>query len=337
MKKPWYQSAIQSVVIIKYIPWILVGLGIVGSILDTLSSSEWITPSVTYIGTIVIVVGVILIQIALKRSPAKWITDGDQVLRISSLGIKQLFIMAGIIVALWIPRLLPKAEKPPEFSPGTDVSPPITSIVPTPNVTSIKTPKILFEDKFDQLGLQSEWQWVDPANDSNYELNTTKGSLKLSTNSQNHNLYEVDNYNAPRLMLPTAYDNFAITTHVEIPPGINYQGAGLLFWQDEYNYVRLEYAHGYNRTGPHIWSRTNGESQAPGDERNDPNSSYLNMIRTGTTVRTFFSNNGTDWNQIGEVVYIRSDLPIWVGLVLVNGTEGIAWSADFDFFIMEEP
>lgn len=331
MDKPLYQRIITS-----YLPWILLGVTFVGSLIDTINNLELISPIVTYVGTAMIIGLMFFLQNLFQKDSIYWIAETGERIRIKSLGIKNIIVGLGLIFALWIPRFLPETSKPFANPPVTVIPPAITVVVPNSNSTIIKPVGVIFEDRFEQQGIESEWKWVDPANDSDFEENISQGLLRISTNDENHNLYEVDNYNAPRLMLPVSYDNFAITTHVTIPYGTNYQGAGLLLWQDEFNYVRLEYAHGFNRTRPHIWYRTNGDFQGPGDERNAPDSSFLKIVRTGTTVRTFFSNDNINWNQIGDVVYIRSDLPMWVGLSLISGAQGSNWSAEFDFFILEE-
>lgn len=334
MEKPWYQRVITS-----YFPWILLGITLVGSLIDAIKNLELISPLVTYGGTFVIIVLLILLEIIFQKKEIYWTVETGERIRIKSLGIKNIIVGIGLIVALWIPRTLPEISSSstvPLVTVVTVIPPAITIVVSNPN-SIISTPNVFFDDRFDQKNLQAEWQWIDPANDSRYDLDNSSGNLIISTSDRNHNLYGVDNYDAPRLMLPITLDNFAIATRVKIPPGTNYQGAGLLFWQNEDNYIRLEYAHGYNRTGPHIWYRTNGDPQAFGDERDSPASVYLKIVRTGSTVRTFFSKDYINWNEIGSVIYLRADLPIWVGLALVNGTHGFSWSAEFDFFIIEEP
>ncbi|MCD4654770.1 DUF1349 domain-containing protein [bacterium] len=205
----------------------------------------------------------------------------------------------------------------------------------SPDPPPVTLDNIYIEDKFDST-LRSEWEWVDPAGDSKMDLKKYPGKLHLSTSNQQHNLYEVYNFDAPRLLLSSMHDNFSIVTQVKIPQGKNYQGAGLLLWQNNRNYVRLEFAHGFTRTGPHLLWCTHG-NHGGGDERDAPGSSYLKLTKTGTSVRAAFSENGVEWKEIGSVIYIRTDLPMKTGLALVNGTEGEWWSADFDFFTMKEP
>ncbi|MCB0210801.1 MAG: tetratricopeptide repeat protein [Anaerolineae bacterium] len=102
MRKPWYQKIVTS-----YLPWVITGFLFVGSILDTLSNAvDWIPPTLTYIGTLIILLIFLSAQIFLRRSPILWVTSDGQEVYIKSLGLGPLLILGGILAALWLPRLV---------------------------------------------------------------------------------------------------------------------------------------------------------------------------------------------------------------------------------------
>jgi len=186
--------------------------------------------------------------------------------------------------------------------------------VPTPS----------FTDQFDNPPLNAGWTWVDPLGDSSYSLTANPGSLRLSTPDHGHDLYM--NFDAPRLVR-TASGNFDIKTKVTINPQYNYQGAGLLIWQDVDNYIRLE------RTlvsGVDLWYRVNGNYQG----KEIPFSTspvYLKISRAGNDFTASYSTNNSSWTNVLTVNF-PANSSLQVGLVLLNEWQDHPISADFDFF-----
>jgi hypothetical protein len=120
MKKPWYQRTITF-----YLPWVITGFVFIGSILDTVgNTTNWITPSVTVTGTIVIVLNYVLLSFCLKRSPLAWITENGQKVLINRVGIKPKLVVIGVLVALWLPRVVYLLLPATPISDKADVSTP---------------------------------------------------------------------------------------------------------------------------------------------------------------------------------------------------------------------
>jgi hypothetical protein len=102
MRKPWYQRLITS-----YLLWIIAGFLFVGSFLDAISKGlSWITPSITYIGTILAMVMFLALSIVLPRTRILWVADDGNSVQIKAIGIKPLLMLTGILIALWMPRFL---------------------------------------------------------------------------------------------------------------------------------------------------------------------------------------------------------------------------------------
>jgi hypothetical protein len=102
MNKPWYQK-----IFVSYVPWVLAGFIFIGSVLNTVSNTrELITPTLTWIGTLVVLLIAWTVVLWLKYKPVLWVTGAGQQSYIKSLGWKPLFLTVGIIVPLWIPRFI---------------------------------------------------------------------------------------------------------------------------------------------------------------------------------------------------------------------------------------
>ncbi|MEZ4677330.1 MAG: DUF1349 domain-containing protein [Caldilineaceae bacterium] len=86
------------------------------------------------------------------------------------------------------------------------------------------------------------WVWTDPYNDATYDPSARPDYLRI-TAPRGNDLYPGFNYDAPRLLQPITGD-FVMETRLEADPAYNYQGAGLLIWQDSDNFVRLELGYG---------------------------------------------------------------------------------------------
>jgi|GEM_PF-1161819 len=181
-----------------------------------------------------------------------------------------------------------------------------------------------FCDDFDGT-LNAGWQWIDPLGDSSYSLVITPGYLRLYTPDGEHDLYM--NMNAPRLLQPITGD-FTVTTRLTIHPQYNYQGAGILVWEDENNFIRLE------RTlvrGVNLGYRINGVF---GEIAEIPFSSptvQLKLQRRGNDFTAWYRDDATDWLEAGTVSYPAS-ADLQVGLSLLNNWQDNPIWVDYDYF-----
>lgn len=101
MNKPRHQK------LITYIGLIAGGFIVAGSLLDTINNSiDLITPPITYVGTILAGLITLSLQFYLKRNPISWKTKDGQLVHVKSLGWGPKSVLAGILLALWMPRLV---------------------------------------------------------------------------------------------------------------------------------------------------------------------------------------------------------------------------------------
>ncbi|NTU78486.1 MAG: DUF1349 domain-containing protein [Chloroflexales bacterium] len=183
-----------------------------------------------------------------------------------------------------------------------------------------------FCDTFDGSQLNSSWQWVNPLGDATYSLTEQPGDMRLTVPRGGYDLYS--NYNAPRLLRSVSGD-FTATTKVTIDPTFNYQGAGLLVWQDENNYIRLE------RTlvsGIDLWYKTAGVYAGKEISFNSSNTVFLRLQRADSTVTAWYSLDNTNWEYVFAVTNPSLSAQVQVGLALTNQWQDNPIHADFDFF-----
>ena len=116
--EPFYQK------LVKWIGWIFAGLLCLGSFLDAVSNAiTIITPSITYIGTLLILLCWLLAFVFLKYKPIRWVARNGQLIRITKLNSKFYFLLAGFILLLWIPYFINSSNNPSlEITNLTDYS-----------------------------------------------------------------------------------------------------------------------------------------------------------------------------------------------------------------------
>lgn len=181
-------------------------------------------------------------------------------------------------------------------------------------------------------GLPQDWEKIDPEKENPSDFDTSGGVLKLKIPS-GKDLYG-DNRTSPRLLKSVTGD-FEIETRVKFSPKQDYQGAGLLIFRNDNNYLRLE--RGYGGTG-------GGEDGIRFDKREDevyepvvtqekfPTSAgevELKFRRVGKDFTAFWREVGkTEWKEVGKVMTNYPET-VQIGLIGVNTADEI--TAEFGF------
>lgn len=191
----------------------------------------------------------------------------------------------------------------------------------------------------DEKKLQTIKGWgevVDP--DGDCTVQSEKGKVTITVPEKNHNLAPVIGQNAPRILQEVEGDftvqvkasgDFKPTDRSTLEGGRSFNGAGLLLWQDEKNFLRLErnsfripeqnlsvcyppllelYADGQ-------YQNTNPEPQP--DTFFKGRSTYLRLERRGGTVRASLSDDGKEWSFVKQ---LRVDFPkkLKVGVAAIS-------------------
>jgi regulation of enolase protein 1 (concanavalin A-like superfamily) len=166
------------------------------------------------------------------------------------------------------------------------------------------------------------WQWIDPGEkDTPTPKDVKKGVLRVRV-PPGKNLYG-DNRTAPRYVKPITGD-FQIETRVKFLPKENYQGAGLLVYKDDNNYIRFERAYGGvggGGEGLRIDVRNANEYKpivTPDAIPTEIGEVDLKFVRSGKVFTAYWrADQDSEWREAGEY---ESDYPetVLVGLVACN-------------------
>jgi regulation of enolase protein 1 (concanavalin A-like superfamily) len=193
---------------------------------------------------------------------------------------------------------------------------------------------------------------IDPEGDCT--IQPAGGKLTISVPGTTHDMWfgapEARNrFNAPRVMREVAGDFVArvkVTLDWNLTSGSSYNGAGLVVWDSENQYLRLErnrYVRGSEPRGPFSGVAplydVNGQ-RAPGwkslpDEFYRGRSTWLRIERDGTRITTSVSHDGLTWVQTGAYA---TQFPhrVQVGLLVIN-TSPRGCVAEFeDFKLLRE-
>jgi regulation of enolase protein 1 (concanavalin A-like superfamily) len=232
----------------------------------------------------------------------------------------------------------------PTSSTSTTTTPTATTTTTTTTTTVTTTPPAegtpVFGDDF-QDELNPAWTWTDPNDDATYDLAARPGWIRFTV-PDNNDLANATNYDAPRLLIPWEGD-FTIETVVEFDPQLEYQGAGILVWDGEGNFLRYEF--GFGGLG--------------GEEKNIAvltqqdyflgiGTSYpLPSIATHMTLwltrkgnrfyASYQQQNRPKANFGGSFVDLTLNSAVQVGIVQISQYNTYTLSADFDYFKITSP
>lgn len=197
-------------------------------------------------------------------------------------------------------------------------------------------------DPFSGSSLQPRWSWLRE-DATHWSLTERPGFLRITT--ENGTLLGSSN-NGQNVLLAgaPALLQFDIATHVYFTPTENFQIAGLLFYQDDDNFLWLSRA--YCASPPPGCVSGNGiyfdhEEGGTGVGGNFAmtttlqSEAYLRMVRDGDAVAGYYSENGNDWTLVGTHTMGSGMVPVQVGLSANNSVFGAAdIPADFDYFAL---
>jgi regulation of enolase protein 1 (concanavalin A-like superfamily) len=166
------------------------------------------------------------------------------------------------------------------------------------------------------------WQWIDPDERNKptpHDIKTSVLRIQVPTGKDLCG----DNRSAPRYVKAIKGD-FQIETRVRFLPKENYQGAGLLIFKDDNNYMRFERAYGGlggGAEGLRIDVRNGPEFTplvTPADIQTDAPEVELKIVRSGRTFTAYWrEDENAEWREAGE---FESDFPesILAGVIACN-------------------
>jgi regulation of enolase protein 1 (concanavalin A-like superfamily) len=167
-----------------------------------------------------------------------------------------------------------------------------------------------------------EWQWIDPDESKSPTPHDTKAAV-LRVRVPNGKDMRPGNMSAPRFVKAIS-GNFHIETGVHFAPKENYQGAGLLIYVDDLNFVRFERAYGGQGGGGEglrMIAIRNGELQiitTPADLPTEAVNVQLKISRTGDMISAFWRENEyEEWRAAGAAEF-RIPETVISGVIVCN-------------------
>jgi regulation of enolase protein 1 (concanavalin A-like superfamily) len=177
---------------------------------------------------------------------------------------------------------------------------------------------------------------IDPLKDCKFTL--AEGKLTVTAGKGDHDLaVEAKEMNAPRVLKEIEGD-FTVSVKVsgDYPKGakganekrtIVFYGAGLLVWEDEKNYVRLERAYVDRLDGTPTYTygswelRAGGEWVRQGTQEDFPmtgsDPAWFKLSRKGNTFTAAISKDGKEWKEL-EAIDAEMGKKVKVGVCAVH-------------------
>jgi regulation of enolase protein 1 (concanavalin A-like superfamily) len=188
-----------------------------------------------------------------------------------------------------------------------------TAPTPTPETSptpSVSEPEAIKNDVNVSFSSYSDdwpkgWRWIDPDEahaPTPHDVKRGVLRVRIPSGKELRGKYA----NAPRYVKAIEGD-FEIETRVRFRPTENYQGAGLIIYVSDLNYVRLE--RGYGGIGGGAGSirfdaRLNGEFtpvSQPGDTETDAEMVDLKLVRSGNLILAYWRlDEENPWREVGE-------------------------------------
>ena len=167
-----------------------------------------------------------------------------------------------------------------------------------------------------------EWQWIDPDEAKDPTPHDVKGGVlrvTVETRKDLHGEYR----NAPRY-LKSIKGDFQIETRVRFSPKENYQGAGLLIFVNDNNYLRFERAYAGGEGGGEgirLDIREGSDHRpivTPGDIQWEAPEVDLKVMRIGRLFIAYWrANEEQEWREAGEYESQYPDA-VLAGVAVVN-------------------
>jgi beta-xylosidase len=222
---------------------------------------------------------------------------------------------------------LPASETP---SPTATLQPDTATPAPTATAaatsTASATPYPVFWDDFTGE-FRPGWTWIRE-NDALWSLTSVPGSLRIV----------LEGAKLPRNLLVRMPDseNFQITTHLRFEPTSNFQGAGLIVYLDDGNWLSLGRAYcdiQNSCVGNGVYFDRVRDGQFTGSnfgaDTQLKDEAYLRIDKEGSLFTAYYSDDGAEWQTIGQHEVPTTDPK--VGLT-TGGSHIVGAIALFDYF-----
>jgi|GEM_PF-5790869 len=194
-----------------------------------------------------------------------------------------------------------------------------------------------YETTFPQGDYDDAWRWIDP--DGNCQLQQLQpAGLRILAPDQEHDLWPGSNLNAPRFLRPCS-GNFIATARVRCQPTSHVQGVGLLIWDDERNFARVNRSlhHPGDPRSSHLVlfeGCSDGLYAVSGTVPCKAVDLYLRIAYSNNAVTAAYSLNSRVWHDVGATMFFPSD-DLSVGFVVLNQWGNTPFFGDLLSFSIE--
>ncbi len=197
---------------------------------------------------------------------------------------------------------------------------------PTPNT---------FLESFGDPVLNPRWTWVDPVGNSTWSLTANPGHLRMVLPAgSTHNCWP-GLLNCVRLLTPLQPGDFTAETKIDgAALGQRAQGYGILFWQDQNNFIRFEFWSYGSTVYVAAWRVSNGSGSQPLPLKTvmPGSSNLLRVSKTGSTYQFSYSINGGSTWLLAGTFSASGFSPASVGVEANNYEFMPSTTANFDYF-----
>lgn len=196
------------------------------------------------------------------------------------------------------------------------------------------------DDEFNSTNLGSQWSWVRE-NKSNWFLTGTSLEIRTESGALNGTIQNSSATNSVKniLLQSPPPGTFRFETRLSFNPDTSFQNAGLIYYLDDDNYIRVSRGVFSQTNGVWMEWEVDGKTLMTFVDNVKVASIYLRLSRTnGVIFSATYSVNGTTWNLIDtQTIIFAQSLPApRIGLQAANGA-GVAVPdypipARFDYF-----
>ncbi|MDM8085569.1 alpha-L-arabinofuranosidase C-terminal domain-containing protein [Cellulomonas cellasea] len=190
-------------------------------------------------------------------------------------------------------------------------------------------------DDFSATTLGTDWSVHDEEPDA---LSLTSNPGALTLNSLTGDTWQTTNTARNIVLVDVPAGDFTAITQVTAPVVKDFQGAGLIAWQDQDNYVRAGLSHvGFAAGGPVVVENgfeTAAVYSSSFTARPGSTSEILRLERVGDTITTSYWADGA-WATAATV---EASFPVaQIGLYALAAQDGTRHQAVFDWFALVAP
>ena len=203
-----------------------------------------------------------------------------------------------------------------------------TTVKNTPVPEAPPAADISFTEEFNGVKLHPALVWSDNKKDCSYEIKD--GRLYIQARRDGHDIFMDSNTDAPK-MLAGLNGDFTIETKMYFTAKNNGNGAGIVIWQDNHNFLRIDRVlHFQTRNVINVSGAAGGKWFYSEEIPYTLELSYLKMQRKGNLFTASCSVDGNIWFNFTPVEFPVSS-SVKAGLFVLNQWNNGNSDASFEY------